>query len=193
MTNTSSERDCHCGVNSLKERSDFREGSSAIHKIPQDFQLTDGITTIFEGNDNIPKIEYICYDYWLNHPKYKTIEKALLEVRSLENSVVEKAYDHEVNYYNDRTAKKGIFPKFPDMFFKYSKMYQFDETMPMVIRHQDIENNFEFYWFGRESCYTEVFRGKKALNKEIIRYYLDNELRGITDRNYTSIKEKHSL
>ncbi|MDD2840650.1 MAG: hypothetical protein PHY80_06095 [Rickettsiales bacterium] len=163
---------------------------SKDNQITKDFQLSDGITEIFEGNYKIPQIEYICYDYWLNHPKYKIIEKVLLEVRNLENSIVEQAYDHEVKYYIARMDKKDVFAKFPEMFFKYSKIYQFDETIPMVIRHQDVKNNFEFYWFGRESCYTEVFRGRKAKNNEIIKHYLDNELKGIADRNYISIKEK---
>lgn len=161
-------------------------------QITKDFKLTDAITEIFEGNNEIPRIEYICYDYWVNDPKYKTIEKALLEVRNLENSVVEQAYDHEVKYYIDRTSKKNECAKFPEMFFKYSKMYQFEETMPMVIKYQNVKNNFEFYWFGRESCYTEVFRGKKAQNNKIIKSNLENDLTGITDRRYISIKEKKS-
>lgn len=160
------------------------------HQITKDFQLNEAITNIFGGNNEIPQIEYICYDHWLNHSKYKAIEKALLAVRNLEDSVVEKAYDHEVKYYIARMDKKDIFAEFPKMFFKYSKLYQFDETMPMVIRHQDVKNNFEFYWFGRESCYTEVFRGKKVQNNEIIKHHLANELKGIADRNYTSIKNK---
>ncbi|HSQ97871.1 MAG TPA: hypothetical protein VLL98_04090 [Rickettsiales bacterium] len=160
------------------------------NQITKDFKLTDGITEIFQGNNEIPRIEYICYDYWANDPKYKTIEKALLEVRNLENSVIEQAYDHEVKYYIDRTSKKNECAKFPEMFFKYSKMYQFEETMPMVIKYQNVKNNFEFYWFGRESCYTEVFRGKKAQNNKIIKSNLENDLKGITNRRYISIKEK---
>jgi len=159
-------------------------------KITKDFNLTDRITEIFKGNNEIPRIEYICYDYWVNDPKYKIIEKALLEVRNLENSVVEQAYDHEVKYYINRTSKKNKCAKFPEMFFKYSKIYQFEETMPMVIKYQDVKNNFEFYWFGRESCYTEVFRGKKAKNNKIIQYHLEKDLKGITDRRYISIKDK---
>lgn len=159
-------------------------------QLKKNFNLTDGITEIFKGNNEIPRIEYICYDYWLNNPKYKTIEKALLEVRNLENSVVEKAYDHEVKYYIERITKKGEYAKFPEMFFKYSKLYQFDESIPMVIRNQDCVNSFEFHWFGRESCYTEVFRGKTAQNNKIIKYYLENELKGIIIRNYISIKRK---
>lgn len=160
------------------------------NRITIDINLGDGITQIFKGNDKIPQIEYICYDYWLNDPKYKTIEKALLEVRNLENSVVEQAYDYEVKYYTERIGKRRVFVEFPEMFAKYNKIYLFDETIPMIMKNQDELNNFEFYWFGTESKYTLVFKGKKAQNNEVIRHYINNELKGVTNRNYITIKEK---
>ncbi|HSQ97469.1 MAG TPA: hypothetical protein VLL98_02000 [Rickettsiales bacterium] len=159
-------------------------------KITKDISLTDGITEIFKGNNEISRIEYICYDYWLNDPKYKIIEKALLEVRNLENSVVEQAYDYEVKYFTERITKRGTFVEFPEMFAKYNKLYLFDETMPMIMKNQDEFNNFEFYWFGTESKYTLVFKGKKAQNNEIIKHYIGNELKGVINRNYITIKEK---
>lgn len=158
--------------------------------IPNEFQFTDGIMTILEGNEQIPKIERVCYDHWLNHPNYKNIEKIILAIRNQENSVLEKAYDHEVKYFIKRTGKRGVHAQFPEMFFKYSKIYQFDETMPMVIRHQGVDNNFEFYWFGREPCYIDAFRGKKAQKNEMMQDSLKNELKGILDRNYVAIREK---
>lgn len=159
-------------------------------KINKELQFNDRITTVFEGNNQIPTIDRICYDYWLNHPNYKKIEKAILELRKLENSVVEKSYDHDVNYFIERMAKRGEFAKFPKMFEKYSRLYVFDETMPMAMRHQEAENNFEFYWFGREPSYIEVYQGKKARNNEKIKYYLENELKGVDTRNYIPIREK---
>lgn len=61
-------------------------------RLSKDFQLNDEITILYKGDKNNPKIEYISHDYWLKHPEYKKIEKALNEVCEIENSVIKRAY-----------------------------------------------------------------------------------------------------
>jgi hypothetical protein len=163
------------------------------NQLTKDFKLTNGITEIFKGNETTPPIEYICYEHWLKHPKYKTVEKALNEVRSLENSVVERTYDHEVEYYMERLGKRGEteeISKFPEMFKKYSKEYLVDETVEHVLIQQEKENNLEFYCFAKAPMHSTVFSGKQIKNNTIMQKYLKNELREIDERKRITITEK---
>lgn len=159
------------------------------NQLKKNFKLTDGITQIFKGNETIPEIEYICYEYWLKHQKYKTIERALNEVRNLPDSVIERTYNHEANYYLERLHNRNESPKMQSIFAKYSKDYLIDETIKDTLIQQIGNNNLELYYFGLEARHSIAFRGKKAKNNNIIQDYVNKELFGITDGNWITIRK----
>ncbi|MDD2839995.1 MAG: hypothetical protein PHY80_02595 [Rickettsiales bacterium] len=163
------------------------------NQLAKNFKLTDGITEIFVGNNEIPRIEYICYEYWLKHPKYKTVEKALNEIRNLPDSVIERTYNHEVEYYIERLENRGEMEeisKFPEMFKKYSKNYLVDETVEHVLMQQEKENNLEFYCFGKAPMHNAIFSCRKAKNNPIIQKYVKNELSCIDRLNRITLRDK---
>lgn len=169
---------------------DDEEKNDISLRIQEDFQLTDGVTQIYKGGKNFPKIQYNCYEYWLKHPKYKFIEKVLQEVRCLPNSILERAYNHEAEFFVDNLNKRGIPPKFPDLFKKYSKDYLIDESIEHTIIQQDVCNNFEFYYRSMEPVHTKIFRTKKVKNNNVIQGYLQKDLFGIDRGNFITFKNK---
>ena len=160
------------------------------NQLKKNFKLADEITEIFKGSKNIPRIEYICYEYWLKNSKYITIEKVLNNIRNLDNSVIEKSYNHEANYYIERLNRRNEGPKFPKIFAKYSKMYLLDETVKDVMIQQSEKNNLELYYFGLEPKHNVTFNGKKAKNNITIQNYIKNELSGIDKNNWVTIRKK---
>ncbi len=133
------------------------------------------------------QLEYICYDYWLQHPNYSTIENALNKTREIPNFIIERTYDHETSYCIERLKARNELPKFPELFAKYSKMYLVDETVEHVLVQQEAINNLEFYCFGTEPRHSMVFRAKKARNNKIIQYYVKSHLQGIERGNHITI------
>ncbi|HSQ97636.1 MAG TPA: hypothetical protein VLL98_02855 [Rickettsiales bacterium] len=160
-------------------------------QLNKDFKLTNGITEIFEGNNNLPPIEYICYEYWLKHQKYERVAKALDEVRNIQNSIVEKVYKEEAQYFLKRLTKREEIQTFKDMFLKYSKDYLVDETVKHVLIQQWNNRNLEFYYLGTEPRHDTVFLKEKAQSNNIIKNYIGNELLGITNGNWITLREKN--
>jgi hypothetical protein len=154
-------------------------------KLTADFQLNNEITSLYEGDNDNAELEFVCYEYWLNHLRYKTVEKALTEVRNLPNSIIERAYNHEANYFYERKSKKQNI-EFKGLFTKQSKAYLVDETIPVVIKHSDANNAIEFY-FGNESDHTQVYKGKKINRDKNIIKYLNTSLKGVQKRNFVQI------
>ncbi len=74
-------------------------------RINKDFLLADEITEIFEGNNKIPKFDCSRTDTWLNHPRYEAIKNAIIEIRNLPNSVVERSFYNEAKYFLDRLTR----------------------------------------------------------------------------------------
>ena len=77
-------------------------------QISKDLSLNNDITKIFNGNDNIPEMEYICYEHWLKHKNYNNIAEILDKIRFLDNSIIEKAFNHEANYFLERLTKRYV-------------------------------------------------------------------------------------
>jgi len=157
------------------------------HKLNKDFKISNGITTLYEGDKNNPKIEYICYEYWLKHPKYKTTENVLKKIMNLEESGFKKALDYESEYFCKRIAKgKNIQKKF--LFLKQTKKYIFDETIPIIIKKPN--NILEFYFGGRDIATSQYFAGRKAQNNPEIKKLMEKgqPLEGADQRKFVSVK-----
>ncbi len=160
-------------------------------KLNKNFQLGNEITQIFDGNENCPPMYYICYEYWYKHPKYNEIQNALTKVRSLPNSIVERAYNYESEYFLRRLKNRNEIIEFENMFLKYSKDYLVDETIKNSLIYQ-INKFFliELYYYGKEGKFTTVFKGKKAKNNPEILKGIQNELKYIDCRRFVTIREK---
>lgn len=151
--------------------------------------LGDGVTRICDENEETPVIEYMCYDYWLNHPRYKEVENALLEVCSIEDSIIKRAYTRESEFFYDRLVRRNETPEYKDLFIKQSYKYLFDESIPATIKHSSFnDNDIEFYYNGRENNFSQVFKGKKVSNNKVIQEYLHSTLMGADKRKFVSIK-----
>lgn len=159
-------------------------------QINKDFQLTTGITEIFEGDNEVPAINYICAEHWLKHPKYDRILEIINEIRNLPYSILEKCYNSEAKAFINRLIKRGEEnDNFIDMFIKYSKNYLAEETIEKAIVHK--ENNIvEFYYYGLEQNHYSFFRSNKAQKNKIIKNHISNDLSGIIDINRVTIREK---
>lgn len=157
------------------------------NKIDKDFQLNNDIRNIFEGNKTIPAMEYICYIHWLKHKNYKHIEEILNKIRFLDNSVIEKAFDHEANYFLERLINRDKKPKFPINFVKHSKDYLVDEVIKDILIYS-LSQNIGFYYFGLEPRVFTTFRGKKAKNDKRIQEYYKPELSNIDEMTWIAIR-----
>jgi len=159
-------------------------------QINKDFQLTTGITEIFEGDNEVPAIDYICAEHWLKHPKYNKILEIINEIRNLPFSILEKCYNSEAKAFFDRLVKRGEeVENFVDMFMKYSKDYLVEETIEKAIVHKNADNIFEFYYNGLELNHCSIFRTNKAHKNKIIRNYIENDLSGMMNINRITIKK----
>lgn len=176
----------------------FKDNLEAIQlfsdekKLTKDFIIGDNITTIFEETETIPGLEYICYNYWYSHPRYKEIEKNLNELINMEYSVIKKSYNHEAEYFYDRLDKRGETPKYKDLFIKQSFKYLLDETIPVAILNSEKEptNFFDIYYYGKLPHHFEVYGGKKAKNNKLIQEKVQSTLKGIDNVSYVSLREK---
>jgi hypothetical protein len=160
------------------------------YKLKDDFVIGNKVSVLYEGDLKHPKLEYICYEHWVNHPKYKGVFNALKEVCVLNNgdNFIERAFKNEINYFTTRVKRRNgkiLFSKFLD---KKSYDYLFDETVSFIIEHGEQNNLIELYFGGREIMPTEVFRGKKAQNDPIIQKYLQGPLKGADQRKFVSVK-----
>jgi hypothetical protein len=157
-------------------------------RLPKNFQLNNHITVLYRGDEKNPRIEFIRYNYWLEHPQYKKVEKALKDLCCLKNSLIDRAYNKAVKYYLDRLRTKGKTSELPDLFKQQSYNYLFDEGVAACILHREINNVIEIYFGGSETIGTQVFRGKKAQNDPIIQKYLKGPLKGADQRKFVSVK-----
>ncbi|HSQ97901.1 MAG TPA: hypothetical protein VLL98_04240 [Rickettsiales bacterium] len=158
------------------------------NKLQKDFQLTNGVTKLFEGNEEIPSLEYVCYEYWLKHHNYKKVEKLFNEVRFLEDSPIEKAFNNTANDFLERLIKRNQIQWFPDMFKKYSISYLSDETIKHALIQSESNNNFELY-FGALP-YDLLFRSEEVKQNKTINNLLKDELLSLTKRGLITIRTK---
>ncbi|MFC1659171.1 hypothetical protein ACFL0U_01230 [Pseudomonadota bacterium] len=159
------------------------------HQLFRDFKINKEITTLYAGDENHPKVEYICHNYWLNHKKYPLVEKAMDKLCSFKNSLLERSYNSTLEFYfNRKKLNNEDKDKFPDFFIKQSKKYLKDEAVGYCILHNINKNILEFYVQGQESNITKVFRGKKAQKDPIIQRYLRGPLKGADQRKFVSVK-----
>lgn len=161
-------------------------------KLDKNFTLGDEITEIYEGSAELPKIDYICYEYWLKHPEYGTIKNILDKIRSLPKSILEKTYREEAKYFLRRLIKRDEIQHYPKMFIEYSKNYLQDETIKHALVQKDTDNNLEFY-FGNEVWHNLTFRSEKAKRDKTINNYIKNELFSLTKARNVRIKSKHAF
>lgn len=179
----------------------FKDNLEAIQlfsnekQLTKDFIITDDITTIFEETETTPGLEYICYNHWYSHPRYKEIEKNLNELVNMEYSVIKKSYNHEAEYFYDRLNKRGETPKYKNLFIKQSFKYLVDETMPAVILNskKNPNNFFDMYYYGKLPKHFEVYGGKRAKNNKLIQEKIKNTLKGIDNVGYISLREKEMI
>ena len=156
-------------------------------KIDKNFQLNNDITSIFEGNKEIPTIEYICYTHWLEHKDYKHIEEILNKIRFLDNSVIERSFNYEANYFLERLINRNEKPKFPINFVKHSKDYLIDETIKDIVINNE-SKNILLYYFGTELGVFTAFKGKKAKSDIRIQEYYKAELSNIDEMAWVAIR-----
>ena len=158
------------------------------HKLNKNFQINDSITTLYEGNSENTKIRCIDYDYWLNHPRYKMVYDNLKKACKLKNSIIDRAFKFESNFFYKRFNKvKNI--KYKNLFEEQSYKYLFDETVSYIIKNYEKNNILEFYYNGKETV-TEAFRGRKAQNDPIIKKLMEKgqPLEGADQRKFVSVK-----
>lgn len=174
----------------------FKDNLEAIQlfsdekQLTKDFIITDDITTIFEETETTPGLEYICYNHWYNHPRYKEIEKDLHELINMEDSIINRCYDYEAEYFYDRLDKRGETPKYKDLFVQQSKKYLIDETIPTVIINskKNPNNFFDMYYYGKLPHHLEVYKGKKTKKNEKIQKYIKEKFPKIDDCFQISIR-----
>ena len=136
--------------------------------LTKDYYIGDDITTIFEETENTPKLEYICYEYWLKQSEYKIAIRDLLYLVSLDNSLLDRCYTYEAEAFYNRLDKRDETPKYKNLFIQQSKKYLIDETPAMAL--SDVKgNHFDMYYGGMTPEHFIVFTGKKAKNNEEIR------------------------
>jgi len=174
------------GENWLKENISYiNQLIPKEYKLNKDFQIKDGITILYKGDKNNPKIEYISHKYWLEHKKYKKIKKQLEEICATDDSVVDRSIKYtSKNFYN--LVKESI--KYKELFIKQSYKYLFDETISATIMSNQ-HNCLEFYC-GNEIPPIQALRGRKAQKSIIIKKYLDKDLEGIKNRKFIPIQLK---
>ena len=163
--------------------------------LTKDYYISDDITTLFEETESTPKLEFICYEYWLKHPEYKRIEEPLLKmIADPDCSAIDRCYTHEAEYFYERLEKRNEAPKYKDLFIQQSRKYLIDETVPLVFYTcKPINDVIEFYYYGKLSMHLEMYNGartkrNKAINNYIQQYNLDN----IGSNNRVSIRNKNN-
>jgi len=159
-------------------------------KITKDFKIDKERIPLFKGNKNIPKIELISYDYYLNHPEYDKTKKALEEICKLKNNIIERSLQYEVDYFIERIKKRNEKIENEELLRKQSYKYLFDEVVSFIIKHRDNNNIIELYFGGGEPKPTLTFRGRKAQNDPIIKKLMQKgqPLEGADQRKFVSVK-----
>lgn len=174
----------------------FRDNLEAIQlfsdqkKLTKDFEISDGITTIFEETENTPKLVITSYGYWYKHPRYNEIEKALEDLCNMKEQFINNCYKFEAERFLLRLEKRNEAPKYKDLFLKQSYKYLFDETIPSVIENgKNIPNNhIDLYSSGLTPAHLTIYEGKKAKNSILTQDYLKNLLNGLNDSDWITIK-----
>lgn len=159
--------------------------------LTKDFFIGDDITTIFEETEETPKLEYICYEHWLKHPRYDKINKTIIDIcNNKDCSFVDRCYTYEAECFYNRLAKRNEAPEFRNLFIQQSKKYLIDETAPSTIENStNTPNNYtEIYYHGLVASHYLVFLSRHAKNNKIVKESVDTVLSGI--KNYTQITIK---
>ena len=163
--------------------------------LTKDFELNNHITTLFEETDETPKLEFLRYEYYYDHDKYNNILNAVEDLK-VNCDFIDRVYFKEATYFYDRLKNRRETPKYKDLFIQQSIKYLTDETVPSVIeaQQQDPNNHTEFYYYGKIPMHLEVYRGKKSKNNSLLNHYINTGLlKGITDINHISLREKEIL
>jgi hypothetical protein len=159
------------------------------YKLSKDFKIGNGITTLYKGDKNNPAVEYICYEHWLKHPKYKTIKKTLQKICEEKNHPFKRAIQYEAEYFYERMSKKEKISD-KEFFLQQTKNYIFDETIPVIIKNSSQFNLIEFYYGGRDLLTSLYFKGRKAQNNPEIKKLMEEgqPLEGADQRKFVSVK-----
>ena len=160
--------------------------------LTKDYYIGDDITTIFEETENTPKLEYICYEHWLKHPRYNEIFNSLIELINMPDSLIDRCYDYEADKFLQRLVKRNELPEYVPLFLQQSRKYLIDETVPSTIESStnNPNNYMEIYYHGNVAEHYSVFLGKNASKNTVISKKLDNELSGIKNYSKVIIKDK---
>ncbi|MFC1659821.1 hypothetical protein ACFL0U_04615 [Pseudomonadota bacterium] len=158
-------------------------------KLKTDFKLNKEITLLYEGDENNPKIEYICYEHWLKHPEYQTVKTILQKICEDKNNILERALKNDIKHFHTIYKKYQSKPiEYTELFNKQSYEYLFDETVAHIIKYYKTKDIIELYGSGIEPKSTLTLKGKKARKDPIIQKYLQNELKGADQRKFVSVK-----
>jgi len=154
----------------------------------KDYKITNNISILYKGDKNNPKVELVCYEHWLNHPKYKVIEKTLKEVCQTGNEI-ERSLLHESNYFYTRYSKRKLNITNKRLFLKKSYDYLFDETIAYILRNHTSKNILEFYFGGGDLKISLTFKGHKIQKNLTIKKLMEkgNPLEGADQRKFISI------
>lgn len=166
----------------------FNQLFNLNEKLDKMYNLGSGITKFYNGCKDCPSMEYICYEYWLSHPRYKIVEKAVNEIRELKGSILERIFKDESRFFLKRLNKRNEFQAFPEMFRKYSIEYLADEVVKYELTQMD-ESCIKFY-FGPEVRHNIVIRSDKAKKVELIKNHLEHDLIGMSRASCVEIKSK---
>ena len=140
--------------------------------LTKDYYIGDDITTIFEETEDTPKLEYICYEHWLKQSKYYQIIDIINNLMQMDNSVIDRCYNHEANYFYDILERINKAPKYKDLFIQQSKKYLIDETPATALSNvfaNDIKHKtVSLYYGGKIPNHFTVYNGKEARKNSII-------------------------
>ena len=90
----------------------------------------------------------------------------------MDNSVIDRCYNHEANYFYDRLERINKAPKYKDLFIQQSKKYLIDETPATALSNvfaNDIKHKtVSLYYGGKIPNHFTVYNGKEARKNSII-------------------------
>lgn len=156
-------------------------------RIDKSSKLTNNKTSLYKGYKDNPQINYICYNNWLSHPNYKKTSLILKKICNIKNSIIERAFNQEANYFYERISKKFQI-LFKELFIETSTRYLKDEAIAFMLLRSENPNTLEFYLNGRENSFSQALKGRRAQNNSIIQEYLLGLLKKPYQRNFVSVR-----
>jgi hypothetical protein len=148
-------------------------------KLDLNFKIGKPKKILFEGNNTIPTIELISYDYYKNHPKYLKIKEYLKRICDLKNNIIQETFLFETNYFMRKAKKNRGNILFESFFKKQIYEYLFDEEVSFIIKHKEQNNVIELY-YGNESL-TPLLRQQSYnifIENNNKNYYITHKKRG---------------